>query len=100
MVDWFKERNRICDLILKEKMSYERIGQLYGVTGGAIRKVAKKLSIDLPRRRKINPSETFNKGTGNYVKCLYCGRKFYVWPSKKLYFVVFRVRVSMLVSGI
>lgn len=54
--------------------SYEKIGRLCGVSGNAIRKRAKLLGIELPKRRKINQKETFNKGKKEYTnKCLFCG---------------------------
>lgn len=49
-------------LIFKENLSYKEIGKKYGVSGNTIRKNAKKLGIVLPKRRNINPNETFNKG--------------------------------------
>lgn len=48
-------------LILQEKISYEKIGKIYNVSGNAIKKSAKKLGINLPQRRKINKSEIFSK---------------------------------------
>lgn len=47
-------------LILEQNESYSAIGKLYGVSGGAIKKVAKRLGIPLPRRRRINAKETFS----------------------------------------
>ena len=47
-----------------DKLSYEEIGRKYGCSGSNIKKVAQRIGIDLPQRRKVNPSETFNKGTG------------------------------------
>lgn len=35
-------------LIFEEKLSYEEIGRMYEVSGGAIKKRAKKLGIELP----------------------------------------------------
>ena len=49
-------------LIFKENLSYKEISKKYGVSGNTIRKNAKKLGIVLPKRRNINPNETFNKG--------------------------------------
>jgi hypothetical protein len=72
-------------LIFEDKLPYEEIGKQYGCSGGNIRKISKKLGIILPQRRKINPNETFNKGTTKKVIedkpikiiaedkfCLYC----------------------------
>lgn len=47
-------------LILEQNCSYASIGKKYGVSGAAIKKAAKKLKINLPRRRKINPKENFS----------------------------------------
>lgn len=60
------------DLILTQKLSYEEIGRRNGVTGAAIKKAAKRLGIELPVRRKINESETFNKKEARY--CRNCGK--------------------------
>ena len=49
-------------MILIEKLSYEEIGRRYGVSGNCVKKWAKKIGIDLSRKRKINSEETFNKG--------------------------------------
>jgi len=62
--------------IFEDCLPYDTIGLKYGVSGAAIRKNAKKLGIELPKRRKINEKETFNKGkkfTEN--TCLYCGEE-------------------------
>ncbi|MGV8961878.1 MAG: hypothetical protein ACOH2V_00655 [Candidatus Saccharimonadaceae bacterium] len=64
-------------LILIDKLAYEEIGRRYGCTGGNIKKVAKKLGIELPQRRKINEKETFGKGISRNEKsiCLNCGEE-------------------------
>ena len=41
-------------LIFEEKLSYEEIGRMYEVSGGAIKKRAKKLGIELPKKRLID----------------------------------------------
>ena len=51
-------------LIFDEKLSYEAIGRSYGVSGSQIRKVAKRLGIQLEPRRYVNPHEDFAKGIG------------------------------------
>lgn len=50
-------------LIIDQALSYEAIGRMYGVTGNAIKKAAKHLGIELPKRRTINKDEIFNKPT-------------------------------------
>ena len=47
-------------LIIEQNKSYSSIGKMYGVTGAAIKKAAKRLGIILPKRRKINPNENFS----------------------------------------
>lgn len=59
--------------IIDDKLSYEAIGRIYNVTGNAIKKAAKNFGIELPKRRKINENETFNKGKKIGHFCIYCG---------------------------
>lgn len=71
--------------ILIDKLSYEKIGKLFGVSGASIKKAALRLGIKLPRRRTINEKETFNKGvirceTGT---CLLCGKEYIKYSEKK-----------------
>lgn len=47
-------------LILEQNKSYSTIGKMYGVSGAAIKRAAKKLNIPLPQRRVINDKETFS----------------------------------------
>lgn len=54
------EKEELEKLINEEKMPYEAIGRIYGVTGAAIKKAAIKLGIELERKRKINPNENFS----------------------------------------
>lgn len=72
-------------LIFEEKLSYEEIGRRYSVSGYAIVKRAKKLGIELPKKRKINSSETFRKGVSKKEKaiCKNCGKEF--TPKKTSY---------------
>lgn len=60
-VNWEKEKEELKNLI-ESNISYSQIGRKYGITGAAVKKAAKKLGINLPKKRKINPKETFNKG--------------------------------------
>ena len=48
-------------LIIEQSLSYEAIGKMYGVTGSAIRRAAKRLGIDIPKRRIVNEKEDFRK---------------------------------------
>ena len=61
MSKWVLEKENLERLINVEKVSYEEIGRKYGCSGANIKKIAKKLEIELPQRRKINPIETFIK---------------------------------------
>lgn len=72
---WTSEKEELERLINVEKVSYEEIGRRYNCSGANIKKVAKQLGIDLPQRRIINESETFNKGTGKKLYCLNCGKE-------------------------
>lgn len=72
---WKSEKEELERLINVEKVSYEEIGRRYNCSGSNIKKVAKQLGIDLPQRRTINESETFNKGTGKKYYCLNCGKE-------------------------
>lgn len=69
---WFDEKSNLEQLILIDKLSYEEIGRRYGCTGSNIKKVAQRIGIELPTKRKINPKETFNR-TKKY--CLNCGKE-------------------------
>ena len=63
------EKEELEKLIKEEKMSYEAIGRIYGVTGNAIKKAAVKLGIELERKRKINPNENFShSGSAKFNK--------------------------------
>ena len=59
MSKYNKEELKI--LIFDKKLPYETIGKIYGVTGNAIKKAAKKLGLQLKRRRVINTCEDFIK---------------------------------------
>lgn len=78
---WIKEKNELERLITIEHVSYEEIGRKYGVSGGAIKKAAYRLGISLPKRRKINENETFNRGTAKKGNCLNCGKEFILYKS-------------------
>jgi uncharacterized metal-binding protein len=61
--------------IITDNLPYEQIGKIYGCTGVNIKKIAQRLGISLPQRRKINSCETFHKGTGKKTYCLECGKE-------------------------
>lgn len=54
------DKETLEELILAKKISYSQIGKLYGVTGSAIKKAARRFGIELPVRRYINPKENFS----------------------------------------
>lgn len=72
---WLKEKEKLEQLILVDKVSYEEIGRMYGCSGSNIKKVAIRIGIELPQRRKVNSSETFNKQKKTHI-CLNCGKEF------------------------
>lgn len=79
-MQWLNEKVKLEELI-NQGLSYDEIGKMYNVSGAAIRKIAPRLGIQLPRRRKINPNETFNRGTSQKAICLQCGKSFVKYPS-------------------
>ena len=80
------ERKAELEEQIKNKIPYEEIGRRYGCSGNNVRKTAQRLGIILPKRRKINPNETFNKKEYSNV-CLQCGKPlgFDYGTSKKKY---------------
>ena len=73
--NWINEKKTL-ERLIREGVSYERIGRQYGVSGTAVKKAAKKLGIELEQKREINPNEHFNKGKKRVVYyCLNCGKK-------------------------
>lgn len=81
MIKWAKEKEKLEKLINKDKVSYQEIGRMYGVTGTAVKNAAKRLRIDLPKRREINPKETFNRGTAKIGYCRNCGKEIVLYKS-------------------
>lgn len=67
MINWEKEWENI-ERMITSGDSYESIGRKYGCTGNYIRKTAIKKGLVLPKRRKINPKETFNRGVRKNVR--------------------------------
>lgn len=68
-------------MILDDKLPYEEIGRLYGVTGNAIKKAALRYGIELPVRRKVNEKETFNYRKPKMGVCTNCGKEFVLYKS-------------------
>lgn len=50
---WLLEKEKLEQLILIDKLSYEEIGRKYNCSGSNIKKVASKIGITLPKRRKL-----------------------------------------------
>lgn len=75
---WESEKENLEQLLLVEKLSYEEVGRRYGCSGSNIKKVALRIGIELPQRRKVNECETFGKGKHKapLVNCLNCGKEF------------------------
>jgi hypothetical protein len=79
-VNWINEKEAL-EKLIKEGVSYERIGRQYDVTGASVKKAARRMNIALEQRRDINPNEHFNKGVHYHLKCgevrycLNCGKE-------------------------
>lgn len=65
-------KNELEKFLLEDNMAYEAVGRYYGVTGNAIKKAASRLGIELPQRRKVNPSEALHKQGKDESKIRYC----------------------------
>ncbi len=76
---WINEKENLDFLINQEHVSYEEIGRRYNCTGAAVKKAAKRLGINIPERRKINPKETFQRGTVKKGICKNCGKEFVLY---------------------
>lgn len=55
----------LAKLILEQNKTYVSIGKMYGVSGAAIKKAARRLGIPLPRRRVVNDNENFSRRKKN-----------------------------------
>lgn len=72
---WLSEKENL-ERLITQGLTYDEIGRMYNVSGAAIRKVAPRIGIQLPQRRKINPNETFNRKEPEIGICQYCGNSF------------------------
>ena len=54
------EIEKLKKYILEDKLPYNKIGEIYGISGAGIKKRAKALGIQLPVRRHINSNENFS----------------------------------------
>ena len=59
--------------IFVDNLSYEKIGEIYNVTGNAIKKAALRYGFELPQRRQKNQNGTIKYDIGI---CLNCGKEF------------------------
>ena len=82
-INWKDEKENLIKLIFEEQKSYKEIGRIYGCTDSNIRKVSKRLGIDIGYRRKLNESEierlkngTWSHNPKDFSTCLFCGKKF------------------------
>lgn len=80
------EKTVLENLILEQNETYSAIGKMFGISGNAVKKQAKKLGIKLPQRRKINENENFShshRSINSYVNSV-CDDLFikYVQASK------------------
>lgn len=78
---WKDKKEELEKFLNEEKKTYNEIGGHYGVTGAAVRRACERLGINTPQRRKINPNETFNRGTAKKGVCLNCGKEFILYLS-------------------
>lgn len=74
-INWIEEKDKI-ERLINEDVPYEKIGKLYGVTGAAVKKAAKRMGIVLKQKRAINPNEHFNRKDKEKHICLNCGKEF------------------------
>lgn len=78
---WINEKENLDFLINQEHVSYEEIGRSYNCTGAAVKRAAERLGISIPKRRSINPKETFKRGTAKKGICKECGNEFVLYKS-------------------
>lgn len=76
---WNDKKEELEKFINIEKLSYEEIGRHYGCSGNNIKKVAYRLGIEIPKRRVVNPKETFNRGKAKMGICKNCGKEFILY---------------------
>ena len=73
---WNKHKAYLEQAILVDNKSYEEIGRKFGCSGNNIKNVAIRLGINIPKRRRVDPNETFNNHTKKTHICLNCGKEF------------------------
>lgn len=80
-INWKDERNNLIKLINIDNKPYEEIGRMYKCSGTNIKKVAKRLGIELTARRVVNPCETFSAKKAKTSVCLNCGKEYRAYYS-------------------
>lgn len=85
MSKWQNEKENLIELLINQNLSFEEVGRRYNCSGSNIRKIVYRLDIDIPKRRKVNPCETFNRGKikKTTANCIVCGSEFKVYKQKK-----------------
>jgi hypothetical protein len=80
------KKNDLEKLIIIEKLSYREIGRLYGVSDTYIKKVSKKLGIEL-KKRTVHPEnwKPHNKGKGKNFLCKNCNNQILSISNKPVY---------------
>lgn len=73
---WDDKKEVLEDLIVKKKLPYEEIGRMFNCTGNNIKKVARRLNIQLDVRRQVNETEIFNKKESQKEICKNCQSEF------------------------
>jgi hypothetical protein len=74
------------DLILKQQKSYRQIGLIYGVSDTYIKKISKKLGVDLPVRSQFkNGFKSPKEGMGKKITCLSCNKTIKQERKQQLY---------------
>lgn len=70
-------KEQLYNFIHIDNLSYEEIGRRLNMSGNGVKKLALRLGIELPKRRKINPKENFNKSVSNRTinLCLNCDKE-------------------------
>lgn len=79
-MEW-KEDRKFLEYLISLDWSYNKMAKLFGCSATHVVKICKKLGIELKPRRKINPKETFNRGTGKKTICQNCGKEFKLYSS-------------------
>lgn len=84
-MNWIEEKENLIKYVFEDGLSYEAIGRIYNCSGTYIKKVLIKLDVILPKRRKINPKETFNRGKTKSRICKYCGKEYIPLYAKSMF---------------